>query len=61
MLAQTGAADVGGVMAAEGETPFQQAVAWGMTSKAGVGSAGWHTGGRAGPATASTSASTAGR
>ena len=37
-------------MAAEGETPFQQAVAWGMTSKAGVGSAGWHTGGHAGPA-----------
>jgi len=49
-LAETGAADVGGVMAAEGVTPFQQAVAWGMTSKAGVGSAGWHTGGEAGPA-----------
>jgi succinoglycan biosynthesis protein ExoA len=49
-LNDTGAADVGGVMAAEGETPFQQAVAWGMTSKAGVGSAGWHTGGQAGPA-----------
>jgi hypothetical protein len=50
VLAETGAADVGGVMAAQGETPFQQAVAWGMTSKAGVGSAGWHTGGQAGPA-----------
>ena len=50
ILAETGAADVGGVMAAAGETPFQQAVAWGMTSKAGVGSAGWHTGGQAGPA-----------
>jgi succinoglycan biosynthesis protein ExoA len=50
VLHETGAADVGGVMAAEGETPFQQAVAWGMTSKAGVGSAGWHTGGQAGPA-----------
>ena len=50
VLAATGAADVGGVMAAEGETSFQQAVAWGMTSKAGVGSAGWHTGGLAGPA-----------
>lgn len=50
ILTQTGAADVGGVMAAEGETPFQQAVAWGMTSAAGVGSAGWHTGGQAGPA-----------
>ena len=50
VLARTGAADVGGVMAAEGVSPFEQAVAWGMTSKAGVGSAGWHTGGRAGPA-----------
>src|SRR6202050_4317843 len=50
ILTQTGAADVGGVMAAEGETAFQQAVAWGMTSKAGVGSAGWHPGGQAGPA-----------
>jgi succinoglycan biosynthesis protein ExoA len=49
-LADTGAADVGGVMAAEGVTPFQQAVAWSMTSRAGVGSAGWHTGGQAGPA-----------
>jgi succinoglycan biosynthesis protein ExoA len=50
ILAATGAADVGGIMAAEGETVFQRAVAWGMTSKAGVGSAGWHTGGEAGPA-----------
>ncbi len=49
-LIQTGAADVGGVMAAEGVTAFQQAVAWGMTSKAGVGSAAFHTGGGAGPA-----------
>ncbi|HWN61157.1 MAG TPA: glycosyltransferase family 2 protein [Streptosporangiaceae bacterium] len=48
-LAETGAADVGGVMAAAGVTPFQQAVAWGMTSKAGVGSAAFHTGGGAGP------------
>ena len=49
-LAETGAADVGGVMAAEGVTPFQRAVAWAMTSKAGVGSAAFHTGGGAGPA-----------
>jgi cellulose synthase/poly-beta-1,6-N-acetylglucosamine synthase-like glycosyltransferase len=49
-LAETGAADVGGVMAAEGVTPFQRAVAWGMTSKAGVGSAAFHTGGGSGPA-----------
>lgn len=49
-LAETGAADVGGVMAAEGVTAFQRAVAWGMTSKAGVGAAAFHTGGGAGPA-----------
>ena len=49
-LIETGAADVGGIMAAEGVTAFQQAVAWGMTSKAGVGSAAFHTGGGAGPA-----------
>jgi succinoglycan biosynthesis protein ExoA len=49
-LGKTGAADVGGVMAAVGITPFQQAVAWAMTSKAGVGSAAWHTAGGAGPA-----------
>jgi GT2 family glycosyltransferase len=49
-LEETGAADVGGVMAAEGVTPFEQAVAWAMTSKAGVGGASFHTGGQAGPA-----------
>jgi hypothetical protein len=49
-LAQTGAMNVGGIMAAEGVTPFQQAVAWAMTSPAGVGSARFHTGGTAGPA-----------
>ncbi len=37
-------------MAAEGVTTFARAVAWGMTSKAGVGSAAFHTGGGAGPA-----------
>jgi glycosyltransferase involved in cell wall biosynthesis len=49
-LLQTGAVDVGGVMAAEGVTSFQQAVAWAMTSPAGVGAAANHTGGEAGPA-----------
>jgi succinoglycan biosynthesis protein ExoA len=49
-LRQTGAANIGGVMAAEGITPFQQAVAWAMTSPAGVGSARFHTGGTEGPA-----------
>jgi succinoglycan biosynthesis protein ExoA len=48
-LTETGAADVGGVMAAEGVTTFQRAVAWAMTSKAGVGAAAFHTGGGAGP------------
>jgi succinoglycan biosynthesis protein ExoA len=48
-LAATGAADVGGIMAAEGVTTFQRAVAWAMTSKAGVGAAAFHTGGGAGP------------
>lgn len=49
-LMETGAADVGGWMAAEGIEPFQQAVAWAMTSSFGVGSAANHTGGDAGPA-----------
>ncbi len=48
-LQETGADNVGGIMAAEGVTPFEQAVAWAMTSPAGVGSARFHTGGRAGP------------
>jgi glycosyltransferase involved in cell wall biosynthesis len=49
-LADTGAANVGGIMAAEGVSPFQRAVAWAMTSPAGVGSAKYHTGGEPGPA-----------
>jgi succinoglycan biosynthesis protein ExoA len=49
-LAETGAANVGGIMAAEGVTAFQQAVAWAMTSPVGVGSARFHTGGSPGPA-----------
>jgi len=48
-LQQTGADNVGGIMAAEGITPFQQAVAWAMTSAFGVGAAKFHTGGRPGP------------
>ena len=44
-LTETGAADAGGVMAAAGVTTFGRAVAWAMTSKAGVGSAAFHTGG----------------
>jgi succinoglycan biosynthesis protein ExoA len=49
-LRETGAANVGGIMAAEGVTAFQQAVAWAMTSPFGVGAARFHTGGQAGPA-----------
>ena len=49
-LMETGAADVGGWMAAEGITPFQSAVAWAMTSPFGMGAAANHTSGDAGPA-----------
>ena len=49
-LRETGAVNVGGIMAAEGVTPFQQAVAWAMTSPFGVGAASNHTGGEPGPA-----------
>ncbi len=50
LLEETGADNVGGLMAAEGVTPFQQAVARAMTSVFGVGGARFHTGGQAGPA-----------
>ena len=50
LLTETGAANVGGVMAAEGVTDFQRAVATAMTSVFGVGGARFHTGGEAGPA-----------
>ena len=43
----TGADNVGGVMAAEGVSPFEQAVARAMTSRLGVGAASFHTGGAA--------------
>ncbi|RJK95344.1 glycosyltransferase family 2 protein [Vallicoccus soli] len=49
-LERTGADNVGGVMAAEGTTPFERAVARAMTSRIGVGSAPYHTGGAEGPA-----------
>jgi hypothetical protein len=50
VLTETGADNVGGVMAAEGTTPFEQAVARAMTSWLGVGGARFHTGGEAGEA-----------
>lgn len=49
-LERTGADNVGGIMAAEGETPFEHAVARAMTSKLGVGAASFHVGGEEGPA-----------
>lgn len=50
VLTETGADNVGGVMAAEGSTSFEQAVARAMTSWLGVGGARFHTGGEAGEA-----------
>jgi succinoglycan biosynthesis protein ExoA len=47
-LLTTGAVNVGGVMAAEGITRFQRAVARAMRSVLGVGSSRFHTGGEAG-------------
>ncbi len=49
-LRATGAANVGGVMAAEGTTPFERAVARAMTSPFGVGAGRFHYGGEAGAA-----------
>lgn len=49
-LEETGADNVGGIMAAEGVTPFEKAVARAMTSKIGIGNAPFHTGGGAGEA-----------
>ncbi len=50
LLAETGAANVGGLMDAEGVTSFERGVAAAMTSRLGVGTARFHTGGDAGPA-----------
>ena len=49
-LLDTGAANVGGIMGARGETDFERAVAAAMTSWFGVGGAAFHIGGQAGPA-----------
>ncbi|MGW0366540.1 glycosyltransferase family 2 protein [Streptomyces sp. NPDC002990] len=50
LLEETGAQNVGGLMHAEGENAWEEAVAAAMTSKIGVGNAAFHTGGQAGPA-----------
>jgi succinoglycan biosynthesis protein ExoA len=49
-LLRTGADNVGGLMWAEGRTPFEYAVARAMTSRFGVGNAPFHVGGEEGPA-----------
>jgi succinoglycan biosynthesis protein ExoA len=49
-IRRTGAANVGGIMQAVGETDFERAVARAMTSTLGIGAAPFHLGGPAGPA-----------
>lgn len=49
-LTRTDAANVGGLMAAEGTTAFERAVAAAMTSVLGVGASRFHVGGAEGPA-----------
>jgi GT2 family glycosyltransferase len=48
-MRRTGAVNVGGVQRAEGETPFERAVALAMTSWFGTGGARFHVGGDEGP------------
>lgn len=48
-LHNTGAVNVGGIMAAEGVTGFEKAVAKAMRSRLGVGASRFHTGGTPGP------------
>jgi len=48
ILQETGAVNVGGIMAAEGITKFEKAVARAMRSPLGVGASRFHTGGSAG-------------
>jgi glycosyltransferase involved in cell wall biosynthesis len=48
LLATTGAVNVGGMMAAQGVSTFEKAVAGAMRSPLGVGASRFHTGGEAG-------------
>ncbi|HET6985376.1 MAG TPA: glycosyltransferase family 2 protein [Kribbella sp.] len=50
VLDETGADNVGGVMAAEGRTPIEMAVACAYRSRLGLGASTFHQGGKAGPA-----------
>lgn len=45
VLTRTGADNVGGLMRAEGRTPFEKAVARSMSSRLGIGGARFHVGG----------------
>ena len=49
VLQETGAANVGGMMVAEGESEFQKAVAYGYNNRIGLGGGAFHLGGKAGP------------
>lgn len=49
VLDRTGADNVGGIMDAQGITPFQRAVAVAMRSPVGVGNSRFHVGGEEGP------------
>jgi len=49
VLNTTGAANVGGLMKAEGTTSFQKAVAWAYRSRIGLGGGTFHIGGKVGP------------
>ena len=50
VLERTGADNVGGLMLAQGRTPFEKAVARGMSSRLGIGGARFHVGGGEGEA-----------
>jgi glycosyltransferase involved in cell wall biosynthesis len=50
VLQESGADNVGGIMRAEGRTPFERAVALAYGSRVGLGGTPHHVGGRAGPA-----------
>ena len=50
IMAETGADELGGIMAAAGTSALQKAVAWAYTSRFGVAGASYHVGGQAGEA-----------
>lgn len=49
VLRETGAANVGGLMKAVGESEFQSAVAYGYNNRVGLGGGAFHVGAKAGP------------